>query len=75
MATGSGSGRKEAKEAAAVAALADLQKHCYTIIVKNRFSSGDGTTVNANTLEITGKFMIPSYIILINNNIDSARLF
>ena len=55
MATGSGSGRKEAKEAAATAALADLQKHCYTIMVKNRFSSGDGTTVNANTLEITGK--------------------
>ena len=63
MATGSGSGRKEAKEAAAVAALADLQKHCYTIIVKNRFSSGDGTTVNANTLEITGKLMIFSYVI------------
>ena len=65
MATGSGSGRKEAKEAAAVAALADLQKHCYTIIVKNRFSSGDGTTVNANTLEITGKLIILGHLISI----------
>ena len=64
MATGSGSGRKEAKEAAAVAALADLQKHCYTIIVKNRFSSGDGTTVNANTLEITGKLVVFSSAII-----------
>ena len=68
MATGSGSGRKEAKEAAAVAALADLQKHCYTIMVKNRFSSGDGTTVNANTLEITGKLMILSHVISMINN-------
>ena len=64
MATGSGSDRKEAKEAAAVAALADLQKHCYTIIVKNRFSSGDGTTVNANTLEITGKLVVFSCAII-----------
>ena len=46
--------RKDAKEAAASTALQELEKRCYTIMVKNKYTSGDGTTVDANTLEITG---------------------
>ena len=54
VASASSSSRKDAKNAAATAALEELEKHCYTIMVKNKYSSGDGTTVNANTLETTG---------------------
>ena len=51
----SGSTKKDAKDAASGGAINKLEKQCYTIMVKNRYTSGDGTTVNANTLEFTGK--------------------
>ena len=54
VASVSRSNRKDAKDAAATAALQELQKRCYTIMVKNRYTSGDGTTVDASTLETTG---------------------
>lgn len=54
LSTASGLTRKDAKDKASEAALIQLERQCYTIMVKNRFTSGDGTTVNASTLEITG---------------------
>ena len=55
LSSASGPTRKDAKDKASEAALKQLQTQCYTIMVRNRFTSGDGTTVNANTLELTGK--------------------
>ena len=55
LSTASGPTRKDAKDKASEAALTQLKRQCYTIMVRNRFTSGDGTTVNANTLEVAGK--------------------
>ena len=55
LSTASGPTRKDAKDKASEAALTQLKRQCYTIMVRNRFTSGDGTTVNANTLELSGK--------------------
>ncbi len=55
LSSASGADRKDAKDKASEAALNQLKTQCYTIVVRNRFTSGDGTTVNANSLEITGQ--------------------
>ena len=61
ISSASGPSKKEAKDAASAAALIKLERQCYTIMVKNRYTSGDGTTVNATTLERTGVSYIPYY--------------
>ena len=54
VASETGSDRKEAKDSAATKAIQELERRCYTILVKNKYTSGDGSMVNATTLETTG---------------------
>lgn len=46
--------KKKAKLEATAMALSDLERSCYTIVVKNKYQS-DGTTVDALTLESKGR--------------------